>query len=193
MAWGRTDRATKLATKAARGDGRAFRDLYRELHPSVARFVGRRVASGADADDLVAKVFHKLVENLERFDEGKAGVRTWVLTMARNAVIDHYRTHKISVSVDELADRLSDGDGGPLQALVDDEEVRAVHELMAGYPADVQRILSMRYGDGLRHREIAQLMNMSEAAVKQRISRTIRDMREKGKPFSRREAVDYAI
>lgn len=193
MAWGRRDRATRLASRAARGDARAFRELYRELHPTVARFVGRRVATSADADDLVARVFHKLVENVERFDEGKASVRTWVLTMARNAIIDHYRTRKTSVSVDELADGLSDGAGGPLQAMVDDEEVRAVRELMASYPAEVQRMVSLRYGDGLRHREIAELMNLSEAAVKQRISRTIRDMRERGKVFSRRGTVDYAI
>lgn len=159
----------------------------------VSRFVARRVHTPADAEDLVAKVFHKLVERLGDFDADKAGVRTWVLTIARNAIIDHYRTRKSAVNIDELADGLSDAQGGPLQALIDDEEVRVVLELMQSYPPEVRRILSLRYGDGLRHKEIAELLDMSEAAVKQRISRTIRDMRERGKVFSRRGAVDYAI
>lgn len=159
----------------------------------VAGFVRRRVASTADADDVVSKVFHKLVENVGRFDRRKASAKTWVLTMARNAVIDHYRTRKIAVSVDELADGLGDGAGGPLQALIDDEEVRAVAELLAAYPPQVRTMLSLRYGDGLRHREIAELMSLSEAAVKQRLSRTIRDMRRRSEVFSRGGAVDYAI
>lgn len=153
----------------------------------------RRVASAADAEDLVSKVFHKLVENVGRFDRRKAGAKTWVLTMARNAVIDHYRTRKVSVSVDELADGLGDGDGGPLQVLIDDEEARAVAELMEAYPPRVRTMLALRYGDGLKHREIARLMDMSEAAVKQRLSRTLKDMRERSTLFSRRGVVDFAV
>jgi RNA polymerase sigma-70 factor (ECF subfamily) len=193
MPWPQRDRASSLAERAARGDRVAFRELYRDLHPVVSRFVRRRVSSAADAEDLVSKVFHKLVEHVGRFDRRKAGAKTWVLTMARNAVIDHYRTRKLAVSVDELADGLGDGEGGPLQVLIDDEEVRAVSELMEVYPPQVRTMLSLRYGDGLKHREIAQLLNMSEAAVKQRLSRTLRDMRERSEVFSRRGVVDFAV
>ncbi len=193
MDWPKRDRASTLAERARRGDREAFRELYRELHPLVARFVARRVSSQADAEDLVARVFEKLVEKLGDFDRKRAGVRTWVLTMARNSVIDHYRTRKSPLPLEELADGLTDGEGGPLETLLDDEEVQVVSELLEAYPPQVRRILSLRYGDGLRHREIAQLLGLSEAAVKQRISRTIRDMRARGKVFSRTGAVDYAI
>src|SRR5690606_29383945 len=111
----------------------------------------------------------------------------------RNAVIDHYRTRKTALCVDELADGLGDGAGGPLQVLIDDEEVRAVAQLLESCPPQVRTMLSLRYGDGLKHREIAQLMNLSEAAVKQRLSRTIRELRSRSAVFSRRGEVDYAI
>src|SRR5690349_14039367 len=130
-----------LARRAARGDGAAFRSLYRALHPDVHAYVGRRIGSAADTEDLVAKVFHRMVEHLDRYDPGKASVRAWVLCIARNAVIDHLRTHREHASVDELAELLEDVGAARFES-DDDDRTRLVRALVAELPAATREMLA---------------------------------------------------
>jgi RNA polymerase sigma-70 factor (ECF subfamily) len=167
-----------LARRAARGDGSAFRSLYRALHPQVHAYVGRRIASAADAEDLVAKVFHRMLEHLDRYDPDKASVRAWVLGIARNAVIDHLRTRHEHASVDDLAEVLEDASAPPFEA-DDDERARIVRGLVGELPAATREMLALHFVEGLRYREIAAVCGASEAAVKQRMARTLRELRVK--------------
>jgi RNA polymerase sigma-70 factor (ECF subfamily) len=161
---------------AVAGDRRAFTRLYRELHPVVARYVARRVDSRADAEELVAEVFRRVVEHLGAFDPARGTVRAWVLRIARNAVIDHYRTRKSPVALETIADGLRET-SGPLDHMIADERTAQIRELLAECPEDTRRLLAMRYGDGLRHAEIAELLGLRESTVRKRISRAVRELR----------------
>lgn len=172
------DPLARLARRAVSGDRRAFTGLYRELHPLVARFVARRVDSRADAEELVAEVFRRVVEHLGDFDPARGSVRTWVLRIARNAVIDHYRTRKSPLALEAIADGLCEL-GGPLDHLLADERAARLRTLLDGCPLETRRLLALRYGDGLRHAEIAELLGLNEAVVRKRISRALRELRER--------------
>jgi RNA polymerase sigma-70 factor (ECF subfamily) len=170
------DPLARLARRAVSGDRRAFTRLYRDLHPLVARFVARRVDSRADAEELVAEVFRRLVEHLGEFDPARGSVRGWVLRIARNAVIDHYRTRKSPVALEAIADGLCEL-SGPLDHLLADERAARVRTLLEAVPIETRRLLALRYGDGLRHAEIAELLGLGEAVVRKRISRAVRELR----------------
>lgn len=170
------DPLARLARRALAGHRRAFARLYRELHPFVARFVARRVDSRADAEELVAEVFRRVVEHLGDFDPARGSVRTWVLRIARNAVIDHYRTRKTPVALEAIADGLCELTG-PLDHLLADERATRLRVLLDGCSVETRRLLALRYGDGLRHAEIAELLGIGEAAVRKRISRALRELR----------------
>lgn len=170
------DPLARRVRQAVAGDRRAFTRLYRELHPLVARFVARRVDSRADAEELVAEVFRRVVEHLGEFDPGRGTVRAWVLRIARNAVIDHYRTRKTPVALEAIADGLRETTG-PLDHLIADERTAQVRAMLAACAEDTRRLLAMRYGDGLRHAEIAELLGLQESAVRKRISRAVRELR----------------
>lgn len=167
-----------LARRAARGDGAAFRSLYRALHPQVHAYVGRRVAIAADAEDLVARVFHRMLEHFDRYDPDKASVRAWVLSIARNAVIDHHRTRREHTNVEDVAELLEDGSAQAFEP-DDDERARAVRILVDELPAATREMLALHFVEGLRYREIAAVCGASEAAVKQRMARTLRELRGK--------------
>lgn len=168
----------RLARRAAQGDGDAFRSLYRALHPQVHAYVGRRIGSAADTEDLVAKVFHRMVEHLDRYDAGKASVRAWVLGIARNAVIDHLRTHREHASVDDLAELLEDRNAPSFEP-DDDDRTQLARTLVQDLPAATREMLALHFVEGLRYREIAEVCGASEAAVKQRMARTLRELRGK--------------
>lgn len=175
------DPLARSARLAVAGDRRAFTRLYRDLHPLVARFVARRVDSRFDAEELVAEVFRRVVEHLAAFDPKRGSVRAWVLRIARNAVIDHYRTRKqpISIELDSLV--LNGVQDGPLDHMLADERTARIRELLAACPDETRTLLAMRYGDGLRHAEIAELLGLGEAVVRKRISRAVRELRSRSR------------
>ena len=183
----RNGRLAGLLLAARRGDRTAFRDLYRVLYGEVSRFVARRVQNATDAEDIVSGVFHRVVERLDRYDPKRGSVRAWVFTIARNAIIDHHRSRRDHAPLDDAAPALV---VCPVDKLAHDEVARRVAALLEGCHADVREMFALRYGEGLRLREVADVLGMSEAAVKQRFSRTLRDLRERMRTPS--SEVDYA-
>ncbi len=171
------DRLRELCARARDGDRDAFRALYAELYGPVAKFVARRIGRREDAEDLVAKIFHKLLERLPEIDQARGSVRMFVLSMARNAVIDHVRTRRGAVPVEDVL--LVDEAGTPLDALLREEDLRDLRAVLLELPDDTREMLALRYGDGLRHGEIAELYGINVAAVKQRFSRALRALRER--------------
>jgi RNA polymerase sigma-70 factor, ECF subfamily len=184
------DRLRELCSRAKAGDRDAFRALYAELYGPVAKYVARRVGRREDAEDLVAKVFHKLLERLPEIDQARGSVRMFVLTMARNAVIDHARTSRGNVPIDDAMAVLVDEAGTPLDALLREEDLRDLRAVLLELPDDTREMLALRYGDGLRHVEIAEIFGLNVAAVKQRFSRALRALRERleGGPKAEPEA-----
>lgn len=188
------DPAARLVKRARRGDRQAFTKLYRELHPLVARFVARRVDSRADAEELVAEVFRRVVEHLDDFDPARGSLRAWVLRIARNAVIDHYRTRKTPVALEHIADGLRETSEPPDSRLLADERAAWVRGLIAECPVETRKLLALRYGDGLRHKEIAELLGLGEAAVRKRLSRALRELRERSRERGESEPeVSHAV
>lgn len=182
------DPLARWARQAAAGDRRAFTRLYRDLHPLVARFIARRVDSRADAEELVADVFRRVVEHLAEFDPKRGSVRAWVLRIGRNAVIDHYRTRKHPLalgSVDSVGPlatlALNGNESGPLDHMLANERSARIRELLATCSDETRTLLAMRYGDGLRHAEIAELLGLGEAVVRKRISRAVRELRSRSR------------
>lgn len=173
----RDRRQRVLLALARRGNEDAFRRLYRELYDPVNRYVQRRVPHREDAEDLVSQVFQRFLQRLDGFDPARGSVMTWVVTMARSAVIDHHRRSRPQgQNVDALAEVLAGSQPDALQHLVRDEELHTVYRLLSRQPADIREMFALRYGQGLRVREVAAVMGVGEDAAKQRFARTFRKL-----------------
>lgn len=170
-------RLARVALRAAAGDGRAFRLLFTSLHPVVHRYLASRTSSRADAEDLTSQVFTKVVERLGSYDRGRGSPRAWVLAIARNVLIDHLRAHRQHASLSEVEEVLGDTRWSPEPT--GDARLDRVRVALARYPPVVREIFALRFGDGLRNREIAVVMGMTDAAVKQRFSRVLRELRRR--------------
>lgn len=168
---------------ATRGHEDAFARLYGELYGPVAGFVGQQINNRQDAEDLVSLVFQRFLERLDSYVPDRGSVMSWILAMARNAVIDHHRyqaAHGAARSQEMDVDDLSEVAGcqeTPLTAMIRDEETALLQQWLARQAADTQEMFALRYGHGLRLKEVAQVMALSEAAVKQRFARTTRQIR----------------
>jgi RNA polymerase sigma-70 factor (ECF subfamily) len=94
-------------------------------------------------------------------------------------VIDHLRAQRGRGADGDAVERLADAALDPAGVLVAVEREAELRAALSEYPPAVREMFSLRFGDGLRVREIAELMNVSEAAVKQRFARTLRELRGK--------------
>lgn len=177
----RDRRQRLLLLLARRGSEDAFRRLYRELFTPVARYVQIKVHNHEDAEDVTSNVFRNFLTRLDRFDASRGSVMTWIVTMARNAVIDHYRrkgpaaedTGRLS---NAAANALADRRPSPLQAMIDNEEIERVRRLLDRQPEEIREMFSLRFDQGLRVREVAEVMGLSPDAAKQRFARTFRKL-----------------
>lgn len=171
----RDRRQRVLLALARRGNEDAFRRLYGELFDPVNAYVQRRVPGKEDAEDITAQVFRNFLLRLDSFDAARGSVMTWVVTMARNGVIDHYRRSRPAAeSVDDLADLLAGGQPNQLQTMIQDEDLKAVRRYLARQPAEIREMFALRFEQGLRVREVAEVMGLSSDAAKQRFARTFR-------------------
>ncbi len=171
-------RHARWLRRTSRGDVRAFRRLYAELYPPLERYVARRVSDDADRDDLVATCFERMLDRAERFDPDRGTVRAWAFGIARNLVIDHHRGRGRLAPLDPLVlETRADDEApdGPLQAVLRDEALEQLRAVIAELDRDQRELLSLRFGEELRHAEIATVLGLSEAAVRKRLSRLRQD------------------
>ena len=75
--------------------------LYADFYPKVSAYVRGKVSNPHDAEELVSTVFLKAVQKLDSYDPAKAALSTWVYTITRNTVTDHYRTRRPMASLED--------------------------------------------------------------------------------------------
>ena len=145
-----------------------------------------RVLHRETAEDITSQVFINALTAFNRFDQenGKASPRTWLATIARNAIIDHARL--ASVRHEQAAEEL------PETPVFDDTDgtqmvlMREVQHIMSQLNDSEREILTLRDLMELSYREIAEMTGISEAAATERHRRTIAKCRklEAGKTLS---------
>lgn len=157
-----------------------FGELYEEYLPKVFRYIRYRVNELQVAEDLTSTTFEKALVNFEKYSADRAAFSTWVFSIARNVVIDHYRVRgrRPTVSLEEREVDVASSDPLPDETAIRGEERRQVKALVAQLPADDQEIISLKFGSGLNNRQIAKTLGLSESNVGTRLYRAVRKLRD---------------
>ena len=174
-----------MADEHARGSLRksksrpSLETAYDEHVWRVYGFFAYRLDSRSDAEDLTQATFERAVRAFARYDAKKASMATWLIAIAHNLLIDHYRRNRgpatEPIGEDGVpSDRLGQT-AGPETDLGLDPELAAA--LAALSPRD-REIVALRYGGDLSGPEIAELTGLSLANVQQVLSRSLRRMRK---------------
>ena len=153
---------------------RVFRDHVDAVYGHFAYSVGATVA-----EDLTSATFEKVLRSWRRFDPGRASERTWILSIARNTLIDHYRreSHRTAASLDEhpsLAEALPVGPDFVDRHLAADE----LRSWLLVLGDREREIVALRYAADLTAVDIAQVVGLSSDNVHQIISRSLRKLRD---------------
>ena len=156
-----------LVQQAIKRDRAAFTALYEHCVDRVYRHVYYRVSSHADAEDITQEAFVKAWQSIDRYKRTGAPFVSWIITIAGNLVIDHYRKEQRVVVTDEIyevkpAEQIQD----PAREAEVNFNNAIIKEAILKLKGDKQKVILLHFIDGLTYEEIAKTLNKSEGAIR---------------------------
>jgi RNA polymerase sigma-70 factor (ECF subfamily) len=162
----------------SRSELAALDRLYHSLAPGLLRWLRARVADPEVATDLLAETFAQVVCNVERYrGEADESAVAWVWGIARNLLRRYYRRQRVETAARQrlgvtAPDAVAIGPDEAHDAAVGTELRAALDEL----PARTRESVWLRVVDDLPYEEIASRQRCSTTAVRQRVSRGMRQL-----------------
>ena len=156
-----------------------------ELHwRCTFQFIRQSVRDAHIAEDLTQDCFQKAYKAWNQF-RGDCGVNTWLRRIAVNVINDFARhkqiqmlRHAIPIDVAGIEQRPTDMSRSPEAAVIFTESVRQIWKIVESAPPKQQTVLFLRFSKDLKLAEIAELMSISEAAVKVHLFRAVQGVRK---------------
>jgi RNA polymerase sigma-70 factor (ECF subfamily) len=166
-----------LVAACKRGDRRAQQKLYSSYARAMYNICLRMVRNEADAEDLLQNAFIDVFTKIESY-RGDATIGAWIKRITINTCINYLKKRRLDVGAWD--ERISDTPAESSSAYADDttltvEKVkRAMNELPDGY----RTVFSLYLIEGYDHKEIADVLGISEATSKSQYSRARKKVRE---------------
>jgi RNA polymerase sigma-70 factor, ECF subfamily len=152
--------------------------------PALRAVAATLCRNSSECDDLVQDTFERALRHLWGNDEPVRYLRTWLVTILRNAFIDRVRRERaISADVDDYP--APDPEPQPVWAHVTTADVRAA---CAAIEEDLRAVFELHYLEGLRYREIAARLSIPENTVASRLFRARKAVRDQLLASSSEEA-----
>jgi len=173
-----------LVRRCISGDAAAWEEIVQRYHRRIYNVCYRFAGDAENAQDLTQEVFIKMYRTLNTYDSGKGAFMTWVTTITRNLLVDHFRKSKgdrVTDSLDSttsehedaqpLSERIADR-APPPDASVQSRETREmVHSALQKLSPELREAVILRDLQDMDYREIATALRVPEGTVKSRINR----------------------
>ena len=173
--------------EAAQRDRSAFAPIYERYVDQIHAYVYSLTRNRELAEDVTAATFAKAIEELPRFEWRGVPYSAWLYRVAANLVNRGARRSPWL----ELADHEPAHDPLPEEVAERNERHDQVRAAVASLPRDQREAVLLRFGGDLRNREIAEILDRSEGAVKLLTFRAMTALRERlgaPQPSERRAA-----
>lgn len=178
----------ELSLEALRnGDRAEFARLVERYDSFVYRLALRILGNQQDAEDVLQETFIKALKHLKDFD-GRSSLSTWLYRIATNEALMILRKEKGNTLSFDTPDEQDEGEQEPLQivdwcclpedTLMSTEAKEILEKAIAELPPTLRVVVVLRDLNGLSTRETSEALNISEMAVKTRLSRARLQLRQ---------------
>jgi RNA polymerase sigma factor (sigma-70 family) len=156
-----------------------FAQYYEEFMPKIFSYIHFKVDSEQTTEDLTSVVFEKALSNFMKYSRDKAAFSTWIFAIARNTVIDYYRTESKRKHFDlEAAVNVASSESSPEEKFEKINEKECLLRCLSGLGEKDQDIIHLKFGAELSNREIARVLHLSESNVGVRLFRAVKKLKE---------------
>jgi RNA polymerase sigma-70 factor, ECF subfamily len=173
-----------LVRRCVAGDAAAWEEIVQKYNRRIYNICYRFAGSADDAQDLAQEVFIKMYRTLKTYDVERGAFMTWITTITRNLLVDHFRKTKqdrITDSLDgassehddamPLSDQIADGGLLPDVRVQSRETSETVHKALQKLSPELREAVILRDLQDMDYREIAMVLKVPEGTVKSRINR----------------------
>jgi RNA polymerase sigma-70 factor, ECF subfamily len=155
-----------LVQQAIAGDPDAFARLYDAYADRIYRFIWLRVSDSQTAEDLTAQVFLKAWQHLGRYRRRKLSFSGWLYQVARNTVLDYYRTNKPVESLEEATMDQPDPHANIPDQIERQFSAEWLWSKLCLLTEEQREVLLLKFVDGLTTGEVAAVMGKQPGAIR---------------------------
>ncbi len=180
------DTETELVEALQQGEKRACAEMVKQFSPQVYRVARRLMDDPQEAEDVLQETFISACDHAEDF-EGRSSLGTWLYRIANNAGLMRLRKKRVqTISIDEPIElddgyvprQLTDWSFDPDEMVLTSELREIMDEAVAELSDALRAAFVMRDLEGLSTAETAQILSISESAVKVRLHRARLQLRD---------------
>lgn len=147
--------------------------IWQEYHTKLHAFTNKRVNNSSAADDILQEIFIKIQSKIETLKSADK-VEAWIYQIARNAIIDYFRTHKPDSELPESLSAPVPDPGDTARQEIKDGLLLMIRKL----PAHYREFVMMYEIEGLKQTEVAARQKVTISCAKARIQRGRARLRE---------------
>ncbi len=172
-----SDHELMIAVRA--GEIRRLGDIFERYHQRLYGFFVRLTNDRSASEDLVQLVFYRILKYRHTYrDEGKFSA--WIYHLSRKVAADHHRKRSHAPAATDPVDLHEHPDAGPAPdaraTAADDLDLLRV--ALTRLPLEQRELLVLSRLQNVEHKEIARLLDCSVGAVKVRVHRALKELRE---------------
>jgi len=168
-----TDEAILQLARRPQTREEGFRQLVLAYQHRLYQVIRRQLPSHEDADDVLQNTFLKVFRHLDGF-EGRSELYTWMYRIAQNEVFNFVkRNAKMKmVALENQVEKREEPHLNP------DELVRCLEMAVNGLPERQQMVFRMRYYDELSYKQMADILKLTEGALKASFHHAVKKIEE---------------
>lgn len=170
------DEQRKWIRQSQKGDQNAFSRLYDTHVRKIYDYIYFKTYHKETAEDLTSITFMKALEALDGFDAETGSFPAWLYSVARNAVIDFYRTRRSSIALDDVWDLAAETDVE--MDACNREQYKLIHDALSSLPSEKRDLVILRLWQDLSFAEIAEIRGETEGQCKMSFYRLIDKLRK---------------
>lgn len=162
--------------KKSKRNSKHFEAIYDQYFNRIYRFTYKKVANDILAEEFTSETFYKALLKIRSYDEDRLTFSSWLFKIALNEIRMYFRKSQSSqyvISIDELLRELIDESEG-----VSPSDKLHLEQALSTLPEKDLSILELRFYENMPFKDIAELCDLTEGAVKMRVKRTINKLRE---------------
>lgn len=160
------------------GDLRKMDLLFKRHRDSLFAFLFRMTAQREASEDMTQNVFYRMIRSRHTFT-GDGEFKTWMFHLARNVLKDHYRVSSRYGKVADISDynERFESDSQSQSQIEKKEQLQLLQRAIQGLNTEDREIIILSRFHELKYHQVAQIMEMSVAAVKTRMHRSVAQLK----------------
>lgn len=154
-------------------------NFYNKYHKSIRSFVAKRVGDEGVAEELTQDIILAAYDSRNNFKKGTKEF-SWICAIAKHKIIDYYRKKKIKTvlfSVSGVFEEIADKALTPERDCLKNELVEEIKATLQDLGEGYHQILRLKYIDGLKIKEVANILKLSIKAVESKLVRAKKKFR----------------